>query len=147
MRNHKESKRRGFKKTKEVICFKCKRPGHIQDECSKLKHREAKERRRAFQATWDDSSKSEIEEEQQEPSNLCFMALKDAFEVPLLSNSSYDYSCDDMCDGELDDDEELDDNNSLIRKLFLKCQKLLLKKNIYKQKFLKLSNNFKDLKL
>ena len=49
--NHKESKRRGFKKTKEVICFKCKRPGHIQDECPKLKHREAKERRRAFKAT------------------------------------------------------------------------------------------------
>ena len=75
------------------------------------------------------------------------MALEDAFEVPLLSNSSYDYSCDDMCDGELDDDEELDDNSSFIRKLFLKCQTLLLKKKFYKQKFLKLSNNFEDLKI
>ena len=46
------------------------------------------------------------------------MALEDAFEVPLLSNSSCDYSCDDMCDGELDDDEELDDNSSLIRNYF-----------------------------
>ena len=73
-----------------------------------------------------------MEEEQQEPSNFCFMALEDAFEVPLLSNSCYDYSCDDMCDGELDDDEELDDNSSLIKKLFLNCQKLLLKKNVYK---------------
>ena len=145
--NHKESKRRGFKKTKEVICFKCKRPYHIKDECPKLKHKEAKERRRAFKATCDGSSESEMEEEQQEPSNLCFVAMEDAFEVPLLSNSSYDYSCDDMCDGELDDDEELDDNNSLIRKLFLKCQRLLLKKKVYKQKFSKLSNNFEDLKL
>ena len=49
--NHKESKRREFKKSKEVICFKCKRPGHIQDECSNLKHRKAKERRKAFQST------------------------------------------------------------------------------------------------
>ena len=84
------------------------------------------------------------EEEQQEPSNLCFMALEDAFKVPLLSNSSCDYFCDDMCDGELDDDKELDDNSSLIRKLVLKCQKLLLKKKVYKQKFSKLSNNFED---
>ena len=75
------------------------------------------------------------------------MAMEDAFEVPLLSNSSCDYSCDDMCDDELDDDEELDDNSSLIRKLFLKCQNLLLKKKVYKQKFSKLSNNFEDLKL
>ena len=56
------------------------------------------------------------------------MALEDAFEVPLLSNSS----CDNMCDGELDDDEEFDNNSSLIRKLFLKYQKLLLKKKVYK---------------
>ena len=84
-----------------------------------------------------------MEEEQQEPSNICFMALEDAFEVPLLSNSS----CDNMCDGELDDDEEFDNNSSLIRKLFLKYQKLLLKKKVYKQKFSKLSNNFEDLKL
>ena len=67
------------------------------------------------------------------------MAMEDAFEVPLLSNSSCDYSYDDMCDGEPDDDDELDDdddelddNSSLIRKLFLKCQKLLLKKKVYK---------------
>ena len=59
--NHKESKRRGFKKTKEVICFKFKRPDHIQDECLKLKHKEAKKRRRSFKATY--SSESEMEEE------------------------------------------------------------------------------------
>ena len=71
------------------------------------------------------------------------MAMEDAFEVALLSNSS----CVDICDSELDDDKELDDNSSLIRKLFLKCQRLLLKKKVYKQKFSKLSNNFEDLKL
>ena len=75
------------------------------------------------------------------------MALEDAFEVPLLSNSSHDYSCDDKCDSELDDDEKFNDNNSLVRKLFLKCQQLFLKKNVYKQKVSKLSNNFEDLKV
>ena len=63
---HKESKKGRFKKAKEVMCFKYKRPSHIQDECPKLKykHKEAKERRRAFKATWDDSFEFEIEEEQ-----------------------------------------------------------------------------------
>ena len=69
-----------------------------------------------------------MEDEQQEPSNLYFMALEDAFEVSLLYNSSCDNSCDDLCDDKLDDDDELDDERSLIRKLVLKFQKLLSKK-------------------
>ena len=75
------------------------------------------------------------------------MALEDTFEVLFLSNSSCDNFCDDLCDDELDDDEKFDDNSSLIRKLFLKCQNLLLKKIVYKQKFSKLTTNFRDLKL
>ena len=75
------------------------------------------------------------------------MALEDKFEVPLLSNSSCDYSCANMCDGELDDNEKFDDNSSLIRKLFLKYQNLLLKKKNYKQNLSKLSKNFEELKL
>ena len=55
------------------------------------------------------------------------MALEDAFEVPLLSNSSCD-----NCDDELDDDEDLDDESFFVRKLVLKCQKLLSKKKVYK---------------
>ena len=87
---YKEFKRGGSKKVKEVICFKCKRPGHIQDECLKLKHKYkgAKERRKAFKATWDDSSESEMEDEQQEDLNLCLMALEENNEVPSISHSS-----------------------------------------------------------
>ena len=45
--------------------------------------------------TSDESSESEMEEEQQEPSNLCFMALEDDNEVPSTSNSSfYDFEDD-----------------------------------------------------
>ena len=67
--------------------------------------------------------------------------MEDKFEVPFLSNSSYYNSYDNLYDN------ELDDNSSLIRKLFLKCQKLLLKKKVYKQKFSKLSKSFGDMKL
>ena len=54
------------KKTKEVTCYEWKKLGHITSECPKLKHKNkgAKERKKAFKATWDDSSESKKKEEQ-----------------------------------------------------------------------------------
>ena len=40
---------------------------------------------KAFKATWDNTSESEMEEEQDEVANLCFMALEDDIEVCLKS--------------------------------------------------------------
>ena len=81
----------GKMKTKEVTCYECKKPGHIKSECPKLKHKSkgTKERRKAFKATWDDTSESEMEESQEEVANLCFMALEDDIEVPSSSNSFF----------------------------------------------------------
>ena len=55
----------GKKKTKEVTCYKYKKLGHIRSECPKLKFKNkgAKDKKKAFKPTWDDSSKSEKEEE------------------------------------------------------------------------------------
>ena len=55
----------GKKKTKKVTWYKCKKLGHIQSECPKLKSKNkgAKDRKKAFKATWDDSSESKKEEE------------------------------------------------------------------------------------
>ena len=65
---HKECKRSSSKKAKEIICFKCKRSSHIQDEYPKLKlklkHKGEKDKRKAFKAIWDDSSEYEMEEKQ-----------------------------------------------------------------------------------
>ena len=54
----------GKKKTKEVTCYECKKPGHIRSECPRLKSKNkgAKDRKKAFKATWYDSSKSKKEE-------------------------------------------------------------------------------------
>ena len=78
-------------KTKEVTCYECKKPGHIKSECPKLKYKSkrAKERRKAFKATQDDSSEFKVEEDQDEVANLCFMALEDDIEVPSTSNSPF----------------------------------------------------------
>ena len=55
----------GKKKTKEVTCYECKKSSHIRSECPKLKSKNkgAKDRKKAFKATWDDSFESEKEEE------------------------------------------------------------------------------------
>ena len=48
------------KKTKEVTCYECKKPGHIQSECPKLKFKNkgTKDKKKAFKATWDDTFES-----------------------------------------------------------------------------------------
>ena len=50
------------KKTKEVTCYECKKPGHIKSECPKLKFKNkgAKDKKKAFKATWDDTFESEM---------------------------------------------------------------------------------------
>ena len=43
----------GNKKAKEVICYDCKKLGHIQSECPKLKFKnnEAKDKKKTFKAS------------------------------------------------------------------------------------------------
>ena len=62
---NKKYKGEGKKKIKDVTCYEYKKPGHIRSECLKLKFKNnrAKERRKAFKATWDDSSESKKEKE------------------------------------------------------------------------------------
>ena len=131
----------GKKKTNEVTCYECKKPGQIKSECPKLKFKNkgAKDKKKAFKATWDDTSESKMEEEQGEVANLCFMALKDDIEVPSTSHSSFDNDCDDYRD---DDDDE----TSIVSKLMFKCKSLLSKKNHYKYELTSLSKEFENLK-
>ena len=51
--NFKENKKSESKKRREVTCYKSKKPGHIKNECPRLKHKSkrAKEKRNGFKAT------------------------------------------------------------------------------------------------
>ena len=97
-------------KTKEVTSYECKKSGHIKSECPKLKFKNkgAKDKKKAFKATWDNSSESELEEDQDEVANLCFMAFEDDIEVPSSSNSSF-YEFNDDCHDNNNDDDDDDD--------------------------------------
>ncbi|GAV87747.1 zf-CCHC domain-containing protein, partial [Cephalotus follicularis] len=68
------------KDEKEVICYKCNKPGHIRPDCPKLKKK--KDKKKAMIATWinsDDSSSDDDENE--EIANIAFMAMEDENEV------------------------------------------------------------------
>ncbi|XP_022157467.1 uncharacterized protein LOC111024159 [Momordica charantia] len=73
--NQKESKGEKSKKD-EVICYKCKKPGHIRTDCPLLKSSK-KSKKKAMKATWDDSDESGSESENEEVVNFCFMAHSD----------------------------------------------------------------------
>ncbi len=70
------------KKTNEVTCYECKKPGHIKPECPNLKkknkkfHRKGK--KKGLLSTWDDSDISSSEEENAEAAHLALMANTDS---------------------------------------------------------------------
>jgi len=72
--NQRESKGEKNKKD-EVICYECKKPGHIRTDCPLLKSSK-KFKKKAMKATWDDSDESESGSDE-EVANFCFMAHSD----------------------------------------------------------------------
>ncbi|KAL4335130.1 hypothetical protein GQ457_07G007280 [Hibiscus cannabinus] len=70
----------------QLICYECKKPGHIKTECPQLKNKSfgKKKKLKAHVATWSDEESSNEDEE--EVANLCLMALED--EPKVTSNSS-----------------------------------------------------------
>ncbi|MQM16765.1 hypothetical protein Taro_049725 [Colocasia esculenta] len=75
-------------KKSELVCYECKKPGHIKAECLKLKKREFKKKdnskkfrrykKKAMAATWSNESDSDSESSssdgEEEKANLAFMA-------------------------------------------------------------------------
>ncbi|KAK8983113.1 hypothetical protein V6N11_057869 [Hibiscus sabdariffa] len=61
----------------QLICYECKKPGHIRTECPQLKKKSfgKKKKLKAYVATWSDEESSDEDEE--EVANLCLMALDD----------------------------------------------------------------------
>ena len=69
----------------EIICYNYNKPDHMKFDCPLLKKKSYENdkqrktlKKKAFQATWDDSDLSSDEEEgQTELANMCFMAYDD----------------------------------------------------------------------
>ncbi|KAG8639749.1 hypothetical protein MANES_14G166140v8 [Manihot esculenta] len=83
-------KEKGESSKKEVvICYECNKPGHYKVDCPKLKKPIKKFKKKAFKATWDESSDTEEEDVGDEIANMCFMALEESSdEVTILDDST-----------------------------------------------------------
>ncbi|EOX94433.1 Uncharacterized protein TCM_004012 [Theobroma cacao] len=116
-----------------IICYECGKPGHIKYDCSNVKKIHSKNlKRKPMMAAWSDSDESQSEENE-EITNICFMAL----EEHKVHSNSYALSL-----YELDDDsytfEELQDD---FHELALEFECMILKhKNIISK--LKSENEF-----
>ena len=67
-----------------MICYKCKKSGHVKYDC--LLYKAKREKRRDMMTTWSQSEDSSDDENDSEVDNMCFMAFKDTNEV----NSNFD---------------------------------------------------------
>ena len=63
----------------EVICYKCKKLGHIKYDCPLYKAK--REKIRAMMTTWSHSEDSSEDQNDEEIANMCFMAFEDQDEV------------------------------------------------------------------
>ena len=68
----------------KVVCYKCKKLGHVKYDCPLNKTK--REKRRVIMATWSQSEDSSDDENEKEVANMCSMALEDQDEV----NSNFD---------------------------------------------------------
>ncbi|KAK8608158.1 hypothetical protein V6N13_023589 [Hibiscus sabdariffa] len=108
----------------QLICYECKRPGHIISECPQLKKKSfgKKKKLKAQIATWSDEESSD--EEEQEVANLCLMALEE--ETKVISNSSI---CDLTYNELLEEYEELqeiyDELYGMYKESILKHKKII----------------------
>jgi len=70
------------KEEKKIICFNCRKPGHIVAECPETKSKPSTSKKsykkKALKPTWDSENESE---EEVETANVCFMANKNTPKV------------------------------------------------------------------
>ncbi|OAY24807.2 hypothetical protein MANES_17G026196v8 [Manihot esculenta] len=81
-------KEKGESSKKEVVIYyECNKPGHYKVDCPKLKKPIKKFKKKAFKATWDESSDTEEEDVGDEIVNMCFMALEESSDEVCLKSS------------------------------------------------------------
>ena len=103
-----------MERKKKLVCFKCKKLGHIKYDCPLYKSEAKRRMKKAMMDTWSESEKSFEEEKEKEVANMCFMAIYELDEV----NSNFS-------------DEDMHD---VFEKLYKDFEKLSLKNISLKKK-------------
>ena len=70
-----------WEEKKDLVCFKCKKLGHIKYDCPLYKSEAKRRINKTMMTTWSESEESSEEEKEKEVANMCFMAIDDLDEV------------------------------------------------------------------
>ena len=70
-----------WEEKKDLVCFKCKKPGHIKYGCPLYKSETKRRKKKAMMATWNESEESSKEENDKEVVNMFFMAIDELDKV------------------------------------------------------------------
>ena len=110
-----------WEEKRDLVCFKCKKPGHIKYDCPLYK-REAKRRmKKTMMATWSESEESFEEEKEKEVANICFMEIDELDEV----NSNFsDEDMHDVFEELYEDFEKLSLKNISLKKKIQQLEKV-----------------------
>ncbi|KAK8313744.1 hypothetical protein V6Z12_D01G130200 [Gossypium hirsutum] len=75
------------KKKDPIICYKCKKSGHIKFDCPQLKKKGAlRQKKKAMMTTWSDSDSSDNDEDN-EVDSLCLITIEEPknYNMPLMN--------------------------------------------------------------
>ena len=112
-----------WEKKRELVCFKCKKSGHIKYDCPFYKSEAKWRKKKAMMATWSESEdESSKEENEKEVANICFM------EIDELDEANSNISDEDIHDAfeELYEDfEKLGLKNDFLKKKVQQLEKEL----------------------
>ena len=70
-----------WEEKRDLVCFKCKKPGHIKYDCPLYKSEAKRRMKKTMIATWSESEESSEEENEKEVANMYFMAIDDLDEI------------------------------------------------------------------
>ena len=116
------------KKEKDhIVCYECKKLGHIKFECLLLKKQHSrKPNKKAMVATWSDSDASDNEFYDDEVANLCLMAFDD-FKITSTSCDSNTYSFNELQDAFDELAIDFENMNVKYKKIIAKLTKAKIK--------------------
>ena len=111
-------------KRRDLVGFKCKKPGHIKYDCPVYKSEAKMRMRKAMMASWSEIEESSEEKNEKEVANMCFMEINELDEV----NSNFsDEGMHDVFKELYEDFEKLNLKNISLKKNFNNLKKNLKK--------------------
>jgi hypothetical protein len=155
-------------KTETPTCYKCKKQGYYKNECLQVNKEKMKYKKKALKVTWDDSDKSDLDNNSSdnEVANLCLLGYINESNISEVEHASFcplAFNDDESATEDLylmahgdevtsklnsleDESYSYDELQNAFEELVEEFEKNVLKNKVFKKKVISLSNELNDLK-